>query len=103
MFGLLITIGILGALLILPLLLIGGLLRLVLHIAVFPFHLLGAVLGLGIAGVVLAVIGIVIAVVLGAITLVGAIVFGGPVLLAVLVIWALLRLLRGERHSRHAV
>ncbi len=100
MFGLLFALVLIGGILVLPLLVIGGLLRLVFHVAIFPFQLLGAILGLGIAGLVLGVVALVVGLVMGAIGLVGAIFFAPPILLAVLVVWALIRLLRGNQRTR---
>ena len=99
MFGLLALLALLGGLLVLPVLIVGLVLRLVFRLVLFPFHLLGAVIGLGVAGLVLGVIAFAGALVVGALTLVGALFSLAPILLVALLIWTLVKLLRGRRQS----
>ena len=99
MFGLLTLLAVVGGLLALPVVIVGFVLRLVFRLALFPFQLLGAVIGLGVAGLVLGVLAVAIALVVGALTLVGAIFSFAPILLVGLLIWSLVRLLRGHKQT----
>ena len=102
MFELLFGLGILGAIILLPLLLVAGLLRLIFHIVMIPLHLAGALIGIVVGGVALAVVSLVIAVVVGTLTLAGAVTFLGPLAVLALVvggaIWLVARL-AGRRPS----
>jgi hypothetical protein len=100
MFGLLFLGGLIAAVVALPLFLIGVVLRLVFHLVFLPFHILGALLGLGVIGLVLTVLGVAFGVVLGSLTLVGLLTAGLPVILVGLAIWGLIRLLRGPKRTR---
>jgi hypothetical protein len=100
MFGLLFLGGLIAAVVALPLFLIGVVLRLVFRLVFLPFHILGALLGLGVIGLVLTVLGIAFGVVLGSLTLVGLLTAGFPVILVGLLIWGLIRLLRGPKRTQ---
>ncbi len=91
MLTLMFVVGLIAALVVLPLILLGALLRLAFHIVLLPFGILGGLLGLGIAGIVLSVVGIVLFAVFGLIAAAGLLVFFGPLILVALILWAVLR------------
>jgi hypothetical protein len=97
MLELLFLVALAGAVILLPLVVIGLVLRLVFHLVLLPFKLLGAIIGLGVTGLVFAVLAVVLALVIGTLTLVGAIVAGAPILLLAGIIWGLVRLARREK------
>ncbi len=99
MFELLVLLGLIGAVVVLPLLLVGLALRIVFHLVLWPLGLVGALLGLTIAVLVLAPLALVAALLLGAVTLAGALCAGLPLLLLGLLVYGLVRLLRRERNS----
>jgi membrane-anchored protein YejM (alkaline phosphatase superfamily) len=78
---------------------VGIVLRLVFSIVLLPFRLLGAIIGLGVAGLVFAVLAVVLALIIGTLTLVGAVVAGAPILLLAGIIWGLVRLLRRDKKA----
>jgi hypothetical protein len=102
MFELLFVMALIGAVILLPLVVIGLVLRLLFDIVILPFQILGAVIGLSVTGLVLGAIALVLAGVLGLITLVGVAVAGLPLLVFGLLIWGLVRLLRREKRTPHA-
>jgi hypothetical protein len=97
MFGFLFLGGLIAAVVALPLLLIGLVLRVVFRLVFLPFHILGALLGVGILGLILTVLGLAFGLVVGSLALVPLLVGALPVLLLGLAIWGLVRLLRGGR------
>ncbi len=99
MFGMFLLIGLAALLLAFPLMLVGLVLRVAFKILFLPFEILGALIGIGILGIVLIVLGIAFGAVIGAVTLAGLAVAGMPVILAALAVWILFRLLRGKKHT----
>jgi hypothetical protein len=99
MLGALLLIGLVGAVLALPLLLVGFVLKLVFRIILIPFEILGAILTVGVLGLAFLVLGLSFGAVIGAVTLVGCLVAAVPVLILGLAIWGLFRLLRGRKAS----
>jgi hypothetical protein len=97
MLGLLSIFGLLGTILILPILLIGLVLRIAFRIVLLPFEILGALFGIAIVGIVLLALGLGFTAVLGAVTLGGVLLSLAPLALFAIVIWALFRILRGRR------
>jgi hypothetical protein len=97
MLEVLFLLALVGAVIILPVVVIGLVLRLLFHVILLPFKLLGVIIGLGAAGIAFAVVAVVLGLVVGALTLVGALVAGAPILLFGGLIWGLVRLLRRER------
>jgi hypothetical protein len=91
MLGLLVIGGLVLGVVLLPLILLGWALRMVFHIVLFPFGILGALFGLGIAGLVLTLVGVVLFVVFGLIAATGALLVFGPLLLVALLLWLVLR------------
>lgn len=103
MFELFFLIALIGAVVILPLVLVGLVLKLLFHLVILPFQLLGAVIGLGVTGLVLGLLAIVFGSVIGLITLAGALVAGIPILVVGLIAWGLIRLIRRDRKMETSV
>lgn len=99
MFGLFTLLVLAAGLLVLPVLIVGLLLRLAFNLLLFPFHLLAGIIGLGVAGLVLGVIALVGGLIVGALTLLGGLVSMLPILLVAALLWSLYRLLRGHGRS----
>ncbi len=97
MLELLFLVALLGAIVVLPLVLIGLVLRLAFAIVLLPFKLLGAIIGLGVTGLVLGTLAVVLVLGAGALALAGVVVAGLPILLCVGIVWGLVRLLRRQK------
>jgi hypothetical protein len=102
MLGLLVIGGLVASLVLLPLIVLGWVLRVVFHIILFPFGMLGALVGLGIAGLVLTLVGVVLFVAFGLVAATGALAIFGPLILAALVLWLILRPRRRKSHPTAA-
>ncbi len=100
MFEALFVIGLVGLVLALPLMLVGLVVKLAFKIILLPLHLLGALIGVGVVGLVLVALGIAFGAVVGALALTGLLFSLGPLLVLGLVIWVLFRVLRGGKGSR---
>jgi len=100
MLELLFLVGLVGAIVLFPLLLIGLVLKLVFRLILIPFEILGALIGAGIVGLVLVVLGIVFGVVLGGLTLAGLFLSVLPLALVGLAVWVLVRLIRGKKSTQ---
>jgi hypothetical protein len=100
MFGLLFLGGLVAAALVLPLLMIGLVLKLVFRLVFLPFQILGGLLGVGIVGLVLTVLGLAFGAVLGSLTLVGLLFAAFPLLALALLIWGLIHLFRGRKRHQ---
>jgi len=96
MLELLVLGGLVGAVVLLPLMLVGLVLRLAFHIVLLPLEILGGLLGAGIIGMVLGLLGLVFLLIFGVLAAAGILVAIGPLLVVALLLWLVLRR-RGDR------
>jgi flagellar biogenesis protein FliO len=91
------VLGALGALIVLPLIIVGLVLKLVLRIVFFPIEILAGVLGLVVAGLVLGALGLAAGVLVGALSLAGILTLAVPIGVIGLAVWLVVRLIRPPR------